>query len=199
MQKLCIKCNVTKDLEDFRKNKNSSDGHEKHCKECRKEEQRISYHTKGWNDKKRKRVQENRPTQRAYLQKWRDNNRELYNTYNINYRNRDLTRTILRSAKSRAIKKGIEFSIEKEDIIVPEKCPIFNTPFVLEKGRGYSAKNRATIPSLDRIDPSKGYIKGNVWVISSLANTMKNNSSQEELKTFCENFLKIINYGTIFR
>ena len=40
--------------------------------------------------------------------------------------------------------------------------------------------------SLDRIDSSKGYIKGNIQFISITCNHAKNNMSHEEMLTFCE-------------
>lgn len=76
---------------------------------------------------------------------------------------------------------GMEFSIDVEDIIIPEKCPYFDIPFIpLDRNWGYS---------LDRIDSSKGYVKGNIQVISSKANTMKNNATKEELIKFAEGVL----------
>jgi hypothetical protein len=43
--------------------------------------------------------------------------------------------------------------------------------------------NRA---SLDRIDSSKGYIKGNIQFISITCNYAKSDMSHEEMLTFCE-------------
>ncbi len=72
------------------------------------------------------------------------------------------------AAKSRAAKKGREFNIEMGDITIPTICPVLGTPMVA--------------PSLDRIDSSKGYVKGNVRVISKRANTLKNNATIEEIE-----------------
>jgi hypothetical protein len=49
---------------------------------------------------------------------------------------------------------------------------------------------RQTSPSLDKIDPEKGYVKGNVMWMSQLANAMKNNATKEELKQFANWVLK---------
>ena len=50
--------------------------------------------------------------------------------------------------------------------------------------------NRMDVASLDRKDPTKGYIKGNIEVISHLANIMKNNANPMLLVSFAQEVLK---------
>lgn len=90
------------------------------------------------------------------------------------------------SAKKRAKQFNLEFNIEIGDIIIPENCPYLNEKLTRIQGDGRQPYN----PSLDRIDPTKGYVKGNIEVISNKANIMKNNASKDELITFSENVLK---------
>lgn len=82
-------------------------------------------------------------------------------------------------AKRRAKERGLEFSISIQDIFVPKKCPVFNKEF--KENTPYAA-------SLDRKNSSLGYTKENIQVISTRANTLKNDSSLEEL-TMLVNFL----------
>jgi|688.fasta_scaffold192409_5 hypothetical protein len=94
-------------------------------------------------------------------------------------------------AKYRAKQKGLDFTIEQKDIIIPDKCPLLGIPLECHRGKGSQQGNS---PSLDRIDPTKGYIKGNVWVISNRANTLKNDATLQELELLVEN-LKCSSYS----
>jgi len=89
-----------------------------------------------------------------------------------------------KSARDRAIKKGLEFSIRVEDIKIPKTCPLLNKELI-ENDREYT-------PSLDRINSSKGYTIDNIWVISHRANQIKNDATLDELKLITENLSKII-------
>jgi hypothetical protein len=88
------------------------------------------------------------------------------------------------------INKGTSFNISSDDIILNEYCPFFNTKLNYNSQRK-NCLSDPTYASIDRIDNSKGYVKGNVWIISRLANQMKNNASIDELKTFCKNAILI--------
>lgn len=79
---------------------------------------------------------------------------------------------ILSRAKSRAAKKGLEFNLTIEDIIIPAICPVFKKPIV--------------VPSIDRIDSSKGYVRGNIRIIENRANVLKNNATVMELQLVLE-------------
>jgi hypothetical protein len=86
----------------------------------------------------------------------------------------------VRSAKKRAEEKNLSFNLDKEFVasIATDKCPIFNTPFDWGlDGKGHTPFR----PSLDRIIPELGYVKGNVVFISHLANTIKSNATEKEL------------------
>ena len=82
-------------------------------------------------------------------------------------------------AKSRAFKKGTNFTLKSyKDIPVCENlCPVLGIKMIVSGGDNS--------PTLDRINNKKGYIKGNVRVISRKANQSKSNlTSQEAYKVY---------------
>ena len=81
------------------------------------------------------------------------------------------------AAKERSVKFKRPFDIEVSDIVIPETCPVLGIP--LFKGVGKQTRNS---PTLDRIDTTKGYVKGNVAVISLRANSLKQDATVEMLE-----------------
>jgi hypothetical protein len=75
---------------------------------------------------------------------------------------------LLSSAKWRAKKAGRDFDLTEDDLEIPEVCPVLGIPM--------------TSPSLDRVDNDRGYVRGNVKVISKRANSLKWNAKVEELE-----------------
>jgi hypothetical protein len=57
---------------------------------------------------------------------------------------------------------------------LPKNCTVFADGSRLQRA------------SLDRIDSSKGYVKGNVRFISVMANLCKNNFTDQEVRLFCK-------------
>lgn len=96
------------------------------------------------------------------------------------------------AAKTRAKRDGIPFDISSKDIKKPVRCPIFRIRLNCNgTGRGYGAK--PDVSSLDRIRPAKGYVRGNVQVVSWRANRAKSHLTPEELirmSAFCSKFTK---------
>lgn len=91
-------------------------------------------------------------------------------------RRSDPRRRLLALARHRAKKKRLKFSIEIDDFVVPRYCPVLGIPLKPGKGRPHDGS-----PTLDRIDSTKGYVPGNVLVISNRANRTKNTASVAEL------------------
>ena len=148
--------------------------HAKRCPDCRK-----VYRSQYLTELKRKQ----RATDKTYAKRMK----QAYELSKFNedpiayYKNRMVT-----AARSRAKRDNIPFNITVNDIEIPQYCPILGIPLRL-KAPGSAAKNGDNVnnfdsPSLDRIIPSKGYTKGNVWVISYKANNQKNDMSLEDIE-----------------
>ena len=69
---------------------------------------------------------------------------------------------------------GRDFNISLEDILIPDRCPVLGEEFV------YGDPDWTY--SIDRLDNSKGYVKGNIIIVSNRANKLKNDATKEELQ-----------------
>jgi hypothetical protein len=106
-------------------------------------------------------------------EKWRERVRQIPEMW---------AKQAIRGCRKSAAKKGMKCTISVGDLLpLPEVCPLLGVELIYGRGaRGYGRRFTA---SVDRIDPLKDYIPGNVWVISYRANTIKNNATWEELRT----------------
>jgi hypothetical protein len=120
---------------------------------------------------------------RQYAKKYRERYPEKVREAKRALSQRRLELNMWKRAKRRAEKKHWEFNIEPSDVVIPERCPLLE----IELCRSATNATKANAPSLDRLDPVRGYVKGNVWVISLKANTMKNNGTLEELELLVRN------------
>lgn len=167
--KKCNTCKKKKDSTFFYDNQNTKDKKSNRCKDC----QRVL------NDAYNKKYQNNKSNpvnsttyRKAASLKFRTNNFELQ---------------MLLAIKSKAKKEKRNFDLTIEDIIIPKNCPYLNIPITKYIGSGRHDSN----PSVDRINNELDYIKGNIQIVSNLANLMKRNATIEQLRTFAQNVLKI--------
>lgn len=116
----------------------------------------------------------------------RDRNRERWRTQKVkmNKKHRDWKIShpeyaVFFEAKRRAKRKNISFKLVCGDITVPDFCPALGIPLKVNRGKFGATDNS---PSLDRFDISKGYIQGNVFVISNLANRIKSTATSDQVE-----------------
>ena len=194
--KTCTRCGKTKPLEDFVKDNRRKDGRGSICYECKRIKDKEYYEKKKNDPEFHQKMLERG---RKYKEEHREEIREKAKEYNSRpevierranwHQNKQSKRSIptkiqdmVTRAKNRAIEKGVPFKLTREDIEFVEICPLLGIPLNWEGG----PRDKNT-PSLDRIIPEKGYIKGNVRIISNLANMMKSYANNSELETFAKN------------
>lgn len=81
----------------------------------------------------------------------------------------------VRAAKKRAVDKRLAFDLDVEwalDALKAQdfKCVLTSIPFYMESSA--SSKVHPYMPSLDRIEPKKGYVRGNVRIVVYAINVM---------------------------
>lgn len=129
--------------------------HPSWCKECTREAGRK------WAAAHREHYRRNSKLYRENV----DNGRPLYFKY--------------AQARARALRRGIEFNLSYDDFTpLPDICPVLGIPL------NYNRRGKVfdDSPSLDRVDNSRGYVPGNVAVISWRANRLKLNATAAELE-----------------
>ena len=154
-------------------------------KESRKEERKKA--SKKYNDNNKEKIKQRSKQYRVL-------NKEKIAKYEASEKRKDWCKRwikdkkindpslfLLYAAKKRAKNSNIIFNITKDDILevypLDNKCPMLGIE-LLPNDR-YSSDNS---PTLDRIIPKNGYVKGNILVISSRANRIKNDATIEELE-----------------
>lgn len=88
---------------------------------------------------------------------------------------------ILSNIRTRARQAGIPCTITTKDILPPRMCPVLGIKLKRNR-RGRESGPQDNSPSVDRIDPSRGYVPGNVIVVSQKANRIKQNATPAEIE-----------------
>lgn len=170
-EKLCSRCKLVKNKEEFHKSNITKDNLQAFCKNCNKEctsTERRKY----YNERRKLRRQDPIYRKNEYD---KGKKQRIYNR----------SRYLLKTIKKRCEQNNIAFNLEEKDLIIPEYCPVLKVKLTVEDMNigDWNA------PSVDRIDPTLGYIKGNIMIMSRKANTMKNNATKEELIEFSKFYI----------
>jgi hypothetical protein len=121
---------------------------------------------------------------RRRAKEWSDKNPERRKEIKVEYDNRRRTdqlmwaKHMISAIRSRAAKKSIPFDLTVDDLLqlIPSDgaCPALGIPIV------FGGRLTPNSPSVDRVDPTLGYICCNVAVISQRANVMKQDATDPE-------------------
>lgn len=131
-----------------------------------------------------------RSVQKEFQAHWYQKNRETIRNESNAKRKREPFNELLRKAKERHKEKGYAEEFNLDEVYLMEifpkdgKCPYLGCElvFMANSGKGGGSYNSA---SIDRIDNTRGYVIGNVQIVSRLYNVMKTNSTFDQLMAFC--------------
>jgi hypothetical protein len=206
-ERKCTKCEKVKALDDFYRSKKGSFGRVAVCKSCCREYSLVYYqknkerqyeNQKRWRKANRAKLNEKARIYRAKnvdairvkqakskLARTRGAWSDLADPQNVDY----VVRLMLNRARHSAKKKGIPFNLTKADILpFPKVCPVLGTPLIY----GATRAELWSTPSLDRIDNSRGYVKGNVVLVSYRANVIKGDATVSELEKLHTFYKKLV-------
>lgn len=150
--KICNKCKKEKPFSDFWKCRGTKDGLQYRCIECLKERWVDAFTNS--KDARAKRTEQSKL-------RW----------------DKDIQSYLYYMARKRAGASGVEFTIRPSDIDVVDVCPVMQVEMTRHRGQ---FQNNSY--SLDRVDSTRGYVPGNVRVISWYANHMKSNMSLGQIE-----------------
>ena len=186
--KKCTKCGIEKDLTCYSKDRKSL---RSACKDCVAITHKKWYYEKGGQEDKKRWYYENggkeikAATNKKYYYENGGKEKDSKRARESRLNNPNIH--LLRHARDRAKRKNIPFDITAEDVIIPETCPVLGIE--LQIGEKVACYNS---PTLDRIKPELGYVKGNIQVLSFRANMLKSNATIEELEKVLEHLKKIV-------
>ena len=170
--RICNNCKKTKTFDSFYRKNTGKSGRVAVCRECHAGFSKTAALARPYSGKLNTKPPKKTPE-------------EL-----IQYKLSRPRQNMLSRAKARAKKFGLLFDIGLEDIEIPRFCPILGIELIhaLEK-KGNLERGRS--PSLDRIDNSKGYVRGNIIVVSHRANCIKRDATILELQRIADFYTRL--------
>lgn len=109
-----------------------------------------------------------------------------YAAYRRHLQAKDPLGELLRRAKGRARQRGLEFSITRSDLPLPECCPCCGLKMNVRTEVTGSGHPYLRCPTIDRFDCALGYTPGNVNIICWRCNEIKRTATEQELRAIAD-------------
>lgn len=164
--KICRDCGRELPLSMFYK---SGTGYRPECKECK---------LKADSERRCRDIEASRAKERAWYHKNRDKEITSMQRYRKNLKETNYFKYFIMNKKKTMMRAGIPWDLDENYLreLFTGVCPVFGCAIHAGGAKDdYKAE-------LDRLIPSKGYVRGNVRWISSRANRLKSDASIGELK-----------------
>lgn len=197
--KQCPTCKEVKSFSEFYKDKSQKDGHQAQCKSCsnatstkaklkRASNRAGTYVEVSITDYMCRMCKEVKPLSEF--------SKNVYSKHGFDYeckicksqRARASYRTeggrkreLVNRCKATSKRKELPFNLTVDDIVLVDTCPVLG--IVIDYDLDKKSDNS---PSIDRLIPEFGYVKGNVAIISERANRIKNDASVDEIRKLLE-------------
>lgn len=123
--------------------------------------------------------QKNKTLSSFYIEVW-PHCEDCFNEFDPDQLHPNLILKQFTQRRAFARKEGISFTLNFADLLIPTHCPILGVKLKHSFGKG----SNFDAPSIDRINPALGYVLGNVQIICNLANRMKSNATEDQLRAF---------------
>tara|TARA_R110000737_G_scaffold103542_2_gene136776 strand:+ start:108 stop:722 length:615 start_codon:yes stop_codon:yes gene_type:complete len=172
--KVCNKCKEHKSLSEFSKKRDNKDGLRNYCKPCAKVDRDNMCPFKKWFTSRKGQAKV----------KGKEFTIEPEDILGVKIE-QSISEFTIPSGRNKNIMIKKRFT-SWNTIEYPKVCPVLGIELDWNVKINGGQDNS---PSLDRIDSTKGYIPGNVMIMSKLANCMKQNATSEQLVKFSKYML----------
>ncbi len=179
---LCTKCNIDKPESEFFKRINAVKKFRSHCKAC------CRIGNQNWALANPEAAKEaHRIGQAQWVAANPDKANAITRRAVLKQAHTNPERRLWATARGRAPALELAFNIEISDVTIPTHCQVTGEKIELNQfEKKYIRPDNA--PSIDRIIPELGYVKGNVDVLSNRGNRLKNNMTLKDVELILSYF-----------
>lgn len=179
--KNCPKCDQIKPVNCFHNDRSRHDGKYPICKECHYRYTRERHQRPDVKQKKLDRYHRIKNTEKYKIDA-KDRGEKFYNSVE------GRARTLFNNAKKSSKKHGHTFNLTLEKLIKTIEsgvCQVTGVSFEMNNDFRKMYKKNPLSPSIDRIDPMKGYTDENTRIVIWWYNMAKGELSDLTMKDFC--------------